>query len=52
MTIDEMQLQTLKIMYDLEVTNMMESVNRVNMLKCQMMEVEGRMVTNETNNRQ
>ena len=43
MTIDEMKLQTLKIQYDLEVENMMESVNRVNGLKCQMMEVERRM---------
>ena len=43
MTTDEMKLQTLKIMYDLEVTNMMESVNRVNGLKIQMREVERRM---------
>jgi hypothetical protein len=43
MTIDEMKLQTLKIMYDIEVTKMMESVDRVNELKCQMMEVEKRM---------
>ena len=43
MTIDEMKLQTLKIRYDLEVTNMMECVDRVNGLKCQMIEVERRM---------
>ena len=43
MTIDELKLQTLKALYELEVIKMMESVDRVNDLKCQMMEVEKRM---------
>lgn len=43
MTIDEMKLQALKIMYDIEVTKMMECIDRVNDYKCQIMEIEKRM---------
>lgn len=43
MTIDEIKLLTLTNMYDLEVTKMMECVERMNNYKCQIAEVEKRM---------